>query len=410
MTAPAPARLRDLRLLAGAAAGAEDAALLRVVQLLDSLPERGETDRVLDPVRPRLGALRPSRPLRFARLLFLPLDGAILPPAAWRRGGHQVPRSAISPISAAVAAALGPLGAEIEAALAGRTTGDATLIVELGARLWPAAAAALPEKAPPGWAEAGLVAEDYAPIRALIEPLLHAGPLIHAAQRSAAEGPPAHKVRQALAGPAEAGPLPLAAAVAVLLHRAAAPGAVLMVAADFGAAGRAAASRMAEVAIAGLPDPAAAPLGDAAMAAGRFFFAAADLARSGLLDPERQRRLTALQHAAETECRRRVAEAGTSQVVQVLATLAGAASVDEASLARVEADARALRAVAQVGRGVGDPAAYDRTLRGLADAIGRLRTADAPSAEALTPVDLARVVEILAGPDAATALLAARSA
>lgn len=410
MIAPAPAKLRDLRLLAGAAAGAEDAALLRVVQLLDSLPERGETDRVLDPVRPRLGALRPSRPLRFARLLFLPLDGAILPPAAWRRGGHQVPRSAIAPVSAALAAALGPRAAAIEAAVAGRTTGDAALILELGGQLWPAAAAALPDQAPPGWREAGLLPEDYAPIRALIEPLLHAGPLIHAAQRSAAEGPPAHKVRQALAGPAEAGPLPLAAAVAVLLHRAAAPGAVLMVAADLGAAGRAAASRMAEAAIAGLPDPGAAPLGEAAMAAGRFFFAAADLARSGLLDPERQRHLAALQHAAETECRRRVAEAGKSQVVQVLATLAGGTSVDEATLARVEADARALRAVAQVGRGVGDPAAYDRTMRGLAEAIGRLSTAAAPTADGLTAVDLARVVEILAGPDEAAALLAARAA
>jgi hypothetical protein len=407
MTQPSRVPLREVRQLAASVAAAEDQALLRLVRLLDSLPERGEADRVLEPARPRLQALRPERPLRFPRLLFLPLDGAIVPPTAWRRGGHTVPRSAIAPIAAAVEAALGRLAADIAAQAADADTGDAARIVALGGRLWPAAAEALPAAPPPGWAEAGLTRDDLAALRDLMRPVLAAGPAIQAAVHAAAQGPPWDLARAALVGPAAAGPLPLAAAIATLLRRATAPGGVLMVASEFGSAARAIGSRMVDTALEHLPDVAGAELDDAADAAARFFASTADLARSGMLDPERQRRLSALQHAMDETCRRRVTQAGAEQVVGVLATLADSAQVTDEAIMAVEQDARAIRALAQVGRSVGDPAVYDRALRGMAAEIGAVRTAPpgAVGPDGLTAIDLARVVEILAGPDAAEAML-----
>ena len=99
--------LRELRQLGQAAVAADDAALARLVAMLDALPDRGEIDRVLDPVRPRLRALGLPRPLGLPRLLVLPLDGASLPPTRWTRGAAAVPRSALMALAGAVQAALG---------------------------------------------------------------------------------------------------------------------------------------------------------------------------------------------------------------------------------------------------------------------------------------------------------------
>ncbi len=410
---PGEAPLREVRQLAASAANAEDAALLRLVRLLDDLPERGEADRVLEPVRERLQVLRPQRPLRFSRLLFLPLDGAIVAPTRWRRGGHEVPRTALQPLAQAVEAALGPTAAAIRREGEGHDMDDSGVVGALGGRLWPLAAEALPEAPPPGWETSGLGAEDYAAIRDVTMPVLAAGPAIHAAVRALAMEPSraatgaslAAVLRGALAGPAAAGPRPLAAAVATLLRRAEAPGAVLQAAAEFGEQGRSLARGMADAAMAMLPDPSRAGLGAAAAAARRGFRAIEDLAASGLLDAERTRRLTAQRHAMDQTCRRLVAEAGTTRVAGALAALRQGGPTTDAVVAAIERDARAIRALAQAARGAGDPTAYDRTLRQIAMAVGELGKGALP-AGGPTSVDLARVVEILDGPHAAMALLA----
>lgn len=407
MSGAAASPARAVRTLAASAAGAEDTALLRLVRLLDSLPERGEADRVLEPARARLQRLKPQRPLRLARLLFLPLDGAIVPAPRWRRGGHEVPRSAIAPIAAAVEAALGMAAAAIRREAEGHGTDEATLAATLGARLWPAAAEALPEAPPPDWTANGLAVEDYAPVRAVIQPVLAAGVPIFAALRAAAQGPPAPLVQQALAGPAAAGPLPLAAALTTLLRDAASPGGVLRVAGEFGAGSRRVSTLLADAVIERSLDVATGSLQDAAEVAARYFTGTADLAASGLLDAERARRLKMQRHAAEEACRQRILESGTTQVVGALAALRRAAGpVTEDTIAGIEHDARAIRALAQAIRGAGDPAGHDRTLRGMAENIGVIATHSAEGGpDGLTPVDLARVVEILAGPDAAEAML-----
>ena len=54
-------------------AAARDAQILQAVAMVDAMPERGAADEIVAPLRSRLARLRPPRPLRFARLLFLPL-------------------------------------------------------------------------------------------------------------------------------------------------------------------------------------------------------------------------------------------------------------------------------------------------------------------------------------------------
>ena len=65
--------------------------------MVDAMPNRGAADQLIAPLRARLAHLRPPRPLRFARLLFLPLDPLIVPAARWRAAQPAIPRTVIPP-------------------------------------------------------------------------------------------------------------------------------------------------------------------------------------------------------------------------------------------------------------------------------------------------------------------------
>jgi hypothetical protein len=78
--------------------------------------------------------------------------------------------------------------------------------------------------------------------------------------------------------------------------------------------------------------------------------------------------------------------------------------VEDADVAAMEDGARRLRALEGAGRKLGGATAYDRALRDLTTSLGTLG-GQARNPEGLRPVDLARSVEILAGPEAAAALL-----
>ena len=102
-TAPKqPVSPQALRQVRRDVAEAGDAQLLQVVRVVDAMEERGATDEVLAPVRARLRQIQPARPLRFARLLFLPADRLIVAPAAWRPGSPFLPRHALAVLSSAV--------------------------------------------------------------------------------------------------------------------------------------------------------------------------------------------------------------------------------------------------------------------------------------------------------------------
>src|ERR1019366_3719591 len=102
----------------------------------DAMPSRGPADQLIAPLRGRLARLRPPRPLRFARLLFLPLDPLIVPAARWRAEQPTIPRTVIPVLAAAVEAAFGATGRTVASMIEGRTTEDTAVVDAAGALLW----------------------------------------------------------------------------------------------------------------------------------------------------------------------------------------------------------------------------------------------------------------------------------
>jgi len=121
-------------------AGARDEQILKVVAMVDAMPHRGAADQLIAPLRGRLAQLRPPRPLRFARLLFLPLDPLIVPAPRWRPDHGTIPRSAIPSLAAAVATDLGSVGRKVAAMIEGHTTQNREVVGAAGALLWRPAA------------------------------------------------------------------------------------------------------------------------------------------------------------------------------------------------------------------------------------------------------------------------------
>jgi hypothetical protein len=399
-------RARELRALGHVAAMADDAALARLVLLLDQLADRGEADQVLAAVRPRVRALRLPRRLSLARLLFLPLDGAIRAPGDWTRGEPTLPRSVLTVLAGAVLAALGPEGEAIATGCAAATTADAGLVAGHGGRLWPRAAEVLPAAPPPGWAETGLLAGDYAQIAALCRPVWAAGPAIWAAIAAAEQGPPDDLVRAALGALLPSGTAPLAAALATLMLRANAPGAVAQVASTLHPDARPIAVRALEAMLEEPPPP----FGrlDPRMAAEAALAAAQrldDLERCPLMAGDRQRQVAAWRRQADEGCRASFLTAVEDRLMAPTVRLLAEPVVADSEVATIESGVRQLRALETAGRKLGGAQAYDRALRGLTETMAALG-AQAAHPGGLQPMDLARSIEILAGPDAAEAVLA----
>lgn len=152
-------------------ADASDGELRRVVGVVDGLSSRAGADHLLDELRPRIAELRPPRPLRFGRLLVLPLEVALVPAEAWLRSPIGIPRIALVPVIQTVRAALGTDAEEIEHAAIGSSTADADVVAALGARLWPAAAGAMLPSVPEGWDRTRLPAKAAGPILAVCRAL-----------------------------------------------------------------------------------------------------------------------------------------------------------------------------------------------------------------------------------------------
>jgi hypothetical protein len=109
-------------------------------------------------LRPRLGALRPPRPLTLPRLLFRPLDPLIVDEGAWKEGEGTLPRPVLVPLTRLFAATLAPeQHASLQAALAAHHFNETSVVEAIGERLWPLAGRFFrglgevpPEALPPG--------------------------------------------------------------------------------------------------------------------------------------------------------------------------------------------------------------------------------------------------------------------
>jgi len=394
------------RALSRTLADAEDEKILRVVAMVDALERRGGADDLIAPLRPRLAQLRPAKPLRFARLLFLPLDALIVQPSRWRPGSATIPRSAIAPLAEAVHAGLGADAAAIDAAIAGRTADDRQAVADAGNLLWPRAGAILASvPALPGWPATGLrpaAAGDLA--RAAVAALLAAGDLrdIAAEAESGMQIDP-ETVQDILAGVAGHGAEALAMAVAVFLARLPQAAGMLqrgasMLGADGMAIMRLAARQATEVLLGRLEVPGgaenvitAAPLEDSGLEARRaaIFLDALDASEP----PTRKRRVALIRGRMDESCRSRFAKWVDDGVLAVLRPLDRGAT--PAELVCMEKNALGLRCLEGEARRLGGSAFYDALLK---EASALVRGSP------LSLVDKVRLVEILENSDVADAL------
>ncbi len=156
----------QLRRLHHGLSTAPDMQIAKVVAVVDALEVRGAADEMIEPLRPRLPQLRLPRPLRFSRLLFMPLDVLIVSNPAWRRDAPTVPRSIIAPIADMVHDAMGGDAAAIEEAIKGRTTADAKAVYDASRTLWSAASGILAAatRPPQNWTTTHLPPDCFMPL------------------------------------------------------------------------------------------------------------------------------------------------------------------------------------------------------------------------------------------------------
>jgi len=393
--------------------GVTDSQLVQVVAMIDQMTERGAADALIEPLRGRLGQINPPRKLRFSRLLFLPLDPVIVPAVRFRAGTPTVPRTALAPFTAVVHAALGSRAAEIEAAIAGRTAADVETVQLLGGALWPEAAATLARAAqPPGWAAAGLPVGLYKPLARGIAAVLEQAVALQTVIADGTAGLPINVevVGAALARAAPNGPEAWSFVLAVLLGRLPDADMVLRQANAWTTqhgdpALRAAFDQVSETQLSlfeSHDDAEVEMVGPDLAAAG------AEVHRIvGLLDglgdeaapAARRARVAAIRHRLDSSCRARFAN---SLADDFLAPLHGSLHPAEPdALQRLETTARQLRALETEARCLGGAPSYDALLRQTAIVVRHL-SADT----GLALAEKVRLIEILAGPEEALALLA----
>lgn len=378
---------------------ARDEHLAQVVALVDALPQRGQADALIAPLRPRLALLAPLRPLTPTRLMFSPLDPVIVAGPRWRLGLPAVPRTALGCLGAAVLPRL-PASAVPAGTAAGLSS---ELAARAGAALWPAAAAVLDALAPPAdWGDAtGLPTACFGPVCASIAAVLHQA--VRLGQLAAIEDAPGlgHAV-QAIIADAQARPDGLAVVLAVLLSHG--PAAAALARGGFNTLPPAALDGAVEhsldradhLMLAVMPgvglQAATGHLEDVA--------ALAAAAEHPACRPALRAQAGRMRQAADQACRDRLA-----QTVQqdLLPRLAGAAQsgnpVDDAVVEGLESVARGIRRLARTGRRFGPAAAYDAVLARVAKDAGTL------SAPGLTRMDRLRLAELLVGAEAALRLV-----
>lgn len=401
-----------LRLVRRALSEADDDKIRKVVALLDQESTPDAANAILDSLRPRLAILRPTRRLRFARLLFTPLNEAIVPAQAWRPGVPAVPRSALAPLALTVREALGDEIVALEREIADSAIPDDDTVAKLGNRLWPRAAAILagvPE--PVGWDATGLPTAFYPAMARAIAAVLRRTGALHDLVRQTATGtvaPDQTALQELLTGLSAESPEGFGIVIALLLERL--PFAAMqiqrVVASSRGSAESAllrqaldegvdrALTRM-ETAAGFDGNVRNAPLRNVGQEVQRI----AALLRDIESEPDTARhrhRLKAIRTQLNLACRDRF---GAGLDEGLIAPLTAAEPVTAVAQSGMETNARELRMLEMAARKVGNPALYDSLLEKAAAIV-----VASTNAGVLTPVRQARLIEILAGPEAAEAV------
>lgn len=404
-----PARAA-VRAVANDLQAAEAAKIAKVVAMVDALPNRGVADELIAPLRSRLQIMRVPRPLRFPRLLFLPLDGVIVPPMTWRRGSPAIPRSVLNCIAGIVQALLGAKAREVEAMAIDGLSTDHARVVALGRTLWPEAGQLLMHAAPPtDWTSStGLQTGDFAVIARNVAAVLLCGVEIETLDETGGPVTPESQqlVSRMLTEAALHRPAGLPTLIAALL--AAWPDCALLLTLAERLSGQKEMGALRQ-ATDGAIDFALSTIETAPGLPENMLLAEQDLKRAVSLieacdgrpaqTSERGQRIRELRKRYEQEARTRFASSLETDVVRRIDVAAG---TDSAAVAQAEAGARDLRRFEVTARRVGAREHYDRELRKAADQM-RPTPADSPRAR----IDKIRVVEIIAGPETAMAMLKA---
>ena len=405
-----PVSPQALRQVRRDVAEAADAQLLQVVRVVDAMEERGATDEVLAPVRARLRQIQPARPLRFARLLFLPADRLIVAPAAWRPGSPFLPRHALAVLSSAVRTQLrvADTGAgtnvldEIDALIRPASTAQVGVVGRAGTLLWHRAAGVLGRIAqmPPAdclaeWLASGLPEGELAPLASALAAVLTPAGALHAHEN----GGPFLADQDLVAMLEQAAPFGARAwcmLLSLLLLRMPQAGAALLAAAvasrPAGAASSVAtkaALAWAEAASAAQPEvigpDAAAELGGQATLL--------QTLSAQMSDADSRRRVARIQSRLQAGALHRLDVSLQERVTTALTLLPSTSELRDIALDGVEAASRMLRAFELEARRFGPNQELDVLVQRTCKAIGGV--AD------MSTMDKARLTEILAGPEAA---------
>jgi hypothetical protein len=392
---------------------ADDRKIRRIMAVVDEVANPEINRTLLDPVRHRLASLKLVRPLRFARLLFIPLDPLLVPARGWRPDDATLPRSILTPIASVVRASLGSMTPYIDRIVAGGTGDMSGAITEAGEALWPRAAEILDRSPPPlDWPATGLPHAAFGPLATNIAAVLRRAPHLRRLARNEETGTQdgndelMNEILRDIAHESELGcamiarlilvQSPLAAGMLrriVVAIRSQAEKALMQNAMDRGL--DLALSRMERdtdfadtIGHGGLEE--------VSDEVGRV----TTLLREVESDPASARhwpRVKAIREKLSHVCKDRFTRGVRENLVTPLET--AARPVDAAGQTELEANARDLRKLDVVARKIGRPADYDRQLLLASEAVHA-----AAEAGILTQVRKFRLIEMLAGADAAEAL------
>ncbi len=407
-----PGCIRDLQRTMARAA---DARIAEVVTLVDSMPERGAADALLAPLRGRLLQIRPARRMNFTRLLFTPANAVVVAAPQWRRNSVTIPRTALRCLAIQARGLLGPIAAELDARMADATSEDRATILHEGHTLWNLAADCFrTAEMPDDWAsQTGLAAADHAAIARPLAALLHVAATTEAFADRVGAGCDVSQsqIRDCLCraatwiGRAQSSHPPIGMLLGVLLAGLPRPEDVLIAAGDVAqAAGdpsiRQASDLAIDVLLAGSitnltdqPD-----LGVVTQELERLAVLLDTLDHPGpACRPARKPTLTVLRRDIDSASRQRF-EAEMTRCVHSAHQGADTDAPDMETILQ-EATMRELRRLEAAARCFGGGPFYDRSVAAAASKLAQT------SAHTNRACDIARLIEILDGPEAGLAFL-----
>jgi hypothetical protein len=391
---------------------ADDQKIKRVIAMLDEVADPKMNETLLDPLRVRLASLNLVRPLRFTRLLFLPLDPLIVAPRDWKPGEPLVPRTVLAPFGKIVRGGLGGEAIFIDKTIAKQKTDATQAIMFAGEALWPRAGDILAKAAAPSdWDESGLPVKAFEPLARAVSAVLRRGPQLRNLLRDGEVGV-LDSAEQSVAdilrdidtetsdGCAMIARLILLQAphAAPLLRRFIASGRDQAA----GAMVRQAIDRGTEEMLSdmeskgGLAEEISrGALANVGAAVRRITTFLREIEEDGAT--ANRPRLHAIRQKLDAACRERFSDGLSTGVLTPLSDAAG--PVDGAGQILMESCIRELRELETEARKVGGAANYDRLLMQASETV-----VEAAAAGTLTPVRKFRLIEILAGPEVAEEL------